>query len=131
MNRSRTIVWDALVRLWRNIHCRKRAVRVSGLSHPAAIASSGLRSITQKQKRPPLSFTKIDARNDINGGEVSATTTSKRCSETNFRLQSVRKLAKFSARRIFVFFPSVKEGIRTILIPFHVSRLEKRRLGSS
>src|SRR6266536_3532512 len=95
----------------------------SGLSQPAAIASSGLRSIAQKKNFPPLSRTKSEPRKEINGGEVSATTTSKRGRLASRRVQFKKKLAKFTARRHLDVFPSANEGMRVMVMPFHLSRL--------
>src|SRR5438045_1219594 len=108
-----------------------RAVTESSLSHPAAIASSGFRSITQKQKRPPFTATKTAARKEINGGEVSATTTSNRRIMIKRHEQTARKLAKLIALRIFVFFPSANDGMRRMVMLFHTSRRAKRFPGLS
>src|SRR6185295_2822291 len=111
------------------MRCNARVVRDLSSSHPAAIASSGFRSITQKQKRPPFSFTKSAARNEIRGGDVKATTTSKRRNVSKRSAQTNRKLAKFKARRQRLFFPNESDGMRMISIPFQRSRRLKRVAG--
>src|SRR5512138_3246839 len=111
---------------WRNL------AKIEFLSsQQATIASSGLRSITQKKKRPPLSCTNSAPRNEINGGEVKATTTSTPGMTTRRSEEIVRKLAKVSARRHLVCFPRDSEGTRIIFIPFQDSRARKRTEGSS
>jgi len=71
-----------------------------------------LRSITQKQKRPPFIATKSEARNEINGGEVRPTTTLKRRNVNNRNAQVIRKLPKLRARCNFVSLPKESEGTR-------------------
>src|SRR6185295_2056016 len=100
-------------------------------SQPAAIASSGFKSITQKQKLPPLSFTKSAARNEINGGDVSATTTSNRRRVSRRREHMMMKLPKLITRRQRLFFPSEIDGMRMISMSFQRSRRLKRFVGSS
>ena len=95
------------------------------------MASSGFRSMTQKHKRPPFNFTNIVARNEINGGDVSATTTSNGLNVSKQRLQERRKLANPSARLHLLFLPSDKEGMRMIVMFFQRSRRGKRVSGSS
>src|SRR6185312_14949137 len=104
------------------MRCNTRLVSEFLSSHPAAIASSGFRSITQKQKLPPLSFTKSAPRNEINGGDVRATTTSKRRQVSKRSEHINRKLAKFKARRQRLFFPNESEGMRMISTSFQRSR---------
>src|SRR4029079_12590439 len=108
-----------------------RVVTEAGSSQPAAIASSGFRSITQKQKLPPLSFTKSAPRTEINGGDVRATTTSKRRKVSKRSEHTKRKLAKFKARRQRLFFPNESEGMRIISTSFQISRRLKCVAGSS
>src|SRR5215211_4757821 len=97
------------------MRCSRRVVREFSSSQPAAIASSGLRSITQKQNLPPLNFTKSAARKEMSGGDVSATTTSKRRSVSKRSEHSSRKLPKLKARRHLFFFPNDKDRMRIIL----------------
>src|ERR1044072_646112 len=113
------------------MRCNTRLVSHFSSSHPAAIASSGLRSITQKQKLPPLSFTKSAPRKEIKGGDVRATTTSKRRKVSKRSEHTNRKLAKFNARRQRLFFPNESEGMRMISTPYQHSRRLKRVVGSS
>src|SRR5262245_4587488 len=108
-----------------------RVVSDFSSSQPAAIASSGFRSITQKQKLPPLSFTKRAARNEISGGDVSATTTSNRRNVSKRSEHTSTKLPKFNTRRQRPFFPNESEGMRMMSISFQRSRRLKRLLGSS
>src|SRR6266542_2361569 len=122
---------SACSKLARKSRPRSFATNESAFNQPAAIASSGLRSITQKKNLPPFRRTNIEPRKEISGGEVKATTTSNRGSSNNLNEQVKRKLAKFVARRHFAFFPSASEGIRMILIPFQFSRRGKRLEGSS
>src|SRR6185503_11746303 len=98
-----------------------RVVSDVSSSQPAAIASSGFRSITQKQKLPPLSFTKNAAKKEIKGGDVSATTTSKRLNVSKRSEHTNRKLPKLKARRQRPFFPSETAGMRMISISFQRS----------
>src|SRR5215208_1156772 len=113
------------------MRCSRRVGGEFSSSQPAATASSGFRSITQKQKLPPFSLTKSAARNEISGGDVSATTTSKRRKVSNRSAHNSRKLPKLKARRHLLFFPNEKEGMRMISMPFHCSRRAKRDAGSS
>src|SRR6185369_447464 len=113
------------------MRCNMRVVSDFSSSHPAAIASSGLRSITQKQKLPPLSFTNSAPSNEINGGDVRATTTSKRRRVSKRSAHTKRKLAKFNARRQKLFLPNESEGMRIISTSFQRSRRLKRVVGSS
>ena len=85
----------------------------------------------KKKNLPPLSCTKSEPRNEINGGEVKATTTSNRRNSTRRAVQLIRKLPKLTARRSFDSFPRAKEEMRIISMPFHVSRRGKRFAGSS
>src|SRR6185369_14378895 len=109
----------------------RRLVNDFSSSQPAAIASSGLRSITQKQNLPPLSLTKSAARNEISGGEVNAMVKSKRLRVSKRSEQTRRKLPKLKARRHLPFLPNDNDGMRMISIPFHRSRRLKRTAGSS
>src|SRR5215217_5590901 len=111
------------------MRCSRRVVGEFSSSHPAAIASSGFRSITQKQKLPPFSFTNSAPRNEISGGEVRAITTSKRRNISKRHEHTSRKLAKFSARRQRLFFPNESDGMRMISMSFQRSRRLKRVVG--
>ena len=53
------------------------------VSHPAAIASSGLRSMTQNTNRPPLNLARRAASTEISGADVIATITSNDPSVSN------------------------------------------------
>src|ERR1051326_5555024 len=94
------------------MRCSKRLVNDLSSSQPAATASSGLRSITQKQNFPPLSLTNIAARKEISGGEVSAMVTSKRPSVSKRSEQTTRKLPKLKARRQRLFLPNDNDRMR-------------------
>src|ERR1043165_233988 len=96
------------------MRCNSRLVIDFSSSQPAAIASSGLRSITQKQNLPPFSFTNSAARNEIGGGEVSAMVWSKRLSVSRRSEQTNRKLAKLKARRHRPCLPNETDGMRKI-----------------
>src|SRR5436853_398610 len=73
MNRSSTTIRSARDMLLLRSVPSNFAANEPALSQPAAMASSGFKSITQKISRPPLSRVNIDASHEINGGEVSAT----------------------------------------------------------
>src|SRR5215510_9096654 len=109
----------------------RRLVNELSSSQPAAIASSGLRSITQKQNLPPFSLTKSAARKEISGGEVSAIVKSTRPSVSKRSEQTDRKLPKLKTRRQRPFLPNDNDGMRMISIPFQRSRRLKRVVGSS
>src|SRR5687767_13013980 len=113
------------------MHSNSRATRDRSPSQPAAIASSGLRSITQKQNDPPFNLTNNAAKNEISGGEVSATTTSKRLNNSKRSAQTIAKLPKLNARRQRLIFPRDNEGMRMISMLFQNSRRGKRLEGSS
>src|SRR4051812_928911 len=98
----------------------------SRFNQPAATASSGFRSITQKQNLPPFNRTNNAPKNEMSGGEVSATTTSNRGINSRRSEQTARKLPKFKARRHFAFLPKEKDRIRRMSMPFHCSRCGKR-----
>gem|GEM_PF-4886193 len=104
-NRSRTTIFSARRKLLWSKPRSSFAVRESGLSQPAAVASSGFRSITQKIIRPPLIRVNHAPNHEMSGGEVSATTASCRGSTARCNAQASEKLAKFSARlnRDFLF----------------------------
>ena len=63
-----------------------------GRSQPAAMASSGLRSITQKTNRPPLSRANSAPSQEMSGGDVIAMTRSKRGSAARWS-SAVRDVA--------------------------------------
>src|SRR5689334_7848945 len=113
------------------MHSSARAAREPSRSQPAAIASSGFRSITQKQNRPPFKRTNSAARNEISGGDVSATTTSNLRSQNKRHAQATAKLPKLIARRQRLPLPSDKDGMRMMRMLFQVSRRGNRREGSS
>ena len=110
---------------------RQRAISERSLSQPAASASSGFRSITQKQNFPPFNLTNNAPRNEISGGDVSATTTSNRRNSNNRSAHTIAKLPKLNARRQRLLLPSDNDGMRMIRMLFQVSRRGKRRDGSS
>src|SRR5205807_6507337 len=107
------------------------AANEPALSQPAAMASSGFKSITQKISRPPLSRVNIDASHEINGGEVSATTASWRRLTAKRNAQATEKLAKFNVLLQAFVFPRLIDCRRMILIPCQRSCAEKRNRGSS
>src|SRR2546425_2640617 len=76
MNRSSTTILSARDMLLFNSVPSIFAATESALSQPAAMASSGFKSITQKIKCPPFMRVNIDASHEISGGEVSTTTAS-------------------------------------------------------
>src|SRR6185503_4199223 len=97
-----------------------RAVVDCSSSQPAATASSGFRSITQKMKRPPFKAVKNEPRTEMSGGDVIAITTSKRGKNKRRSAQTTRKLAKVKARRNFDALPRASDGTRIIRMPFQV-----------
>ena len=80
------------------------------------MASSGLRSIAQKINSPPFNIVKIEASQEISGGDVNATTTSCR-GNLNMRSPDVnKKLPKFMVRANRRFFPKLNDETRMMSI---------------
>src|SRR5579864_3631581 len=131
MNRSSATTTAALFKLYNNMRDNTRAVSDFSDSHPAAIASSGLRSMDQNTRLLALLGTAKLERKEIRGGDVIATTTSKRGSNHKRRAQIARNVAKSVARRHFEALPNPVDGTRMILTSFHISRWGNRICGSS
>ena len=131
MKRSSTTILSEWRMLLLSRRSRDFAVTESALSQPAAIASSGFKSITQKISRPPFSRVNSAARYEIKGGEVSATTTSWRGVKTKRAAQAIMKLVKPSARRQRDFLPALIAGTRLISTFCQSSRRANRRPASS
>src|ERR1700686_3721572 len=125
------MIFSALWRLLFKSAASIFAVIEFGLSQPAASASSGFKSMTQKIIRPPFSRVNSDARQEISGGEVKATTVS--CGRVSARrnAQDIEKLAKFSTLRQRLVLPKPIDGKRMISIPRQRSRGGKRSSLSS
>ena len=121
MKRSRTTILDDTRRLYSKAAPSSRACSESGFIHPAAMASSGFRSIFQNSNRPPRSRTKNAAITESSGGGGTTTTTS--CLGISISSEKLerKKEAALITRRIFDFFPKPHTGTRRILTPFHVS----------
>src|SRR5579864_7175173 len=109
----------------------KRATGDSARSHPAAMASSGLRSMDQKTRLRALPGTARVARKEIRGGEVMATITSNLRNDHSRKAHDAMKVPKSDARRHLEALPNAVDRTRTILIPFQTSRAGKRSVGSS
>src|ERR1700745_1254001 len=99
MNRSSTTMQSARCKLCNNMRHSRRATRDSARSHPAAIASSGLRSMDQKTRLRDLRGTARVARKEISGGEVIATITSNLPNDHRRKAQDAMKVPKSDARR--------------------------------
>src|SRR5579864_713660 len=99
----------------------KRATGDSDCSHPAAIASSGLRSMDQNTRLRALAGTASVARKEIRGGEVMATMTSNLSNDHRRKAQDAINVPKSEARRHLDVLPNAVDRTRTILIPFQVS----------
>src|SRR6185503_15044239 len=108
-----------------------RAVVDFSSSQPAATASSGFRSITQKMKRPHFRAVNNDPSTEMSGGDVNAMTTSKRGRNKRRNAHTTRKPAKVKTRRSFDDLPRATDGTRIILTPFQFSRRAKRISGLS
>jgi hypothetical protein len=108
-----------------------RAGREFGCSHPAAMASSGLRSIDQNTKLRALLGNAKLATKEIRGGEVIAITTSNFGNDHTRKAQLAMNVPKSAARRHLELLPSPVAPTRTILTPFQVSSFGNRSFGSS
>ena len=131
MNRSRTIIASAARRLNRSIASSTCKVLDPARSHPAATASSGLRSRIHKMHAPPLIRTNSAARKQIRGGEVIATTMSNFCSRTSRARHITMKVAKSKARCHLACFPKPEQGNRMTVTPRHISHRGNFTVGSS
>src|ERR1700730_5030685 len=119
MNRSSAMMRSARRKLCNNMRDSRRATGDLARSHPAAIASSGLRSIDQNTRLRALYGTAKVARKEIRGGEVIATTTSTLGNDNRRKAQLAMNVPKSEARRHLDVLPKPVDRIRTILIPFH------------
>jgi hypothetical protein len=70
-------------------------------------------------------------RKEMRGGDVIATTTSKRCSRHTRRAQLAMNVLKSAARRHLELLPNPVDRMRMILTAFQVSRWGNRTRGSS
>src|ERR1700694_1514778 len=131
INRSSAMIRSARRKLCTNMRDSRRPAGDFAFSHPAAIASSGLRSIDQKTKLRALRGTARVARKEIRGGDVMATTTSNLGNDHRRNAQLAMNVPKSDARRHLEFLPNEVDRTRTILIPFQVSSYGNRSLGSS
>src|ERR1700747_3464405 len=123
MNRSSATTTAARFKLYNNMRDNTCAVSDFSDSHPAAIASSGLRSMDQNTRLLALLGTAKLERKEMRGGDVIATTTSKRGSDHKRTAHIAMNVPKSVARRHFEAFPNPVDGKRIILTSFHVSRL--------
>ena len=85
----------------------------------------------QNTRRVALLGTAKLERKEMRGGDVIATTTSKRGSNHKRRAQIAMNVPKSVARRHFEALPNPVDRMRMILTSFHVSRLGNRICGSS
>src|ERR1039458_642931 len=131
MNRSSAMMRSALRKLCNNIRDRRRATGDLSRSHPAAIASSGLRSIDQNTRLRALPGTAKVATKEIRGGEVIATTTSNFGNDHKRNAQLAMNVPKSAARRHLELLPNPVDRTRTILTLFQVSWFGNRSFGSS
>ena len=122
MKLSRATTWVEARKLKRNNALKNFSVNEPCRNQLAAIASSGFRSMTQNTNLPPLSFTNAAPTAEINGGEVSATTRSKRPIPSSCSDELTKKVKKSMARRQRARFPSPEQGKRIISTPFRTSR---------
>src|SRR6202050_3567750 len=131
MKRSSAMMRSARCKLCSNMRDNTRATKEFGCSHPAAMASYGLRSIDQNTKlRARLGSAKL-ATKEIRGGDVIAITTSNFGNDHTRKAQLAMNVPKSAARRHLELFPSAVAPQRTILTPFQVSSLGNRTFGSS
>src|SRR5216684_7400666 len=105
MNLSSATMRSARCKLCNNMRDSRRATGDLSRSHPAAIASSGLRSIDQNTKLRALPGTAKLAIKEIRGGEVIATTTSKCGNDHRRKAQLAMNVPKSAARRHLEFLP--------------------------
>src|ERR1017187_5981796 len=131
MNRSSATTTRASCKLCDNIRDNTRAVSDFSRSHPAAIASSGLRSIDQNTRLLALLGTAKLERKEMRGGDVIASTTSKWGSSHKRRAQLAMNVLKSVARRHLAALPNPVERTRMILTAFQISSLGSRTAGSS
>ena len=131
IKRSNAMMRSARFKLYNNMYDSRRAIGEVSRSHPAAMASSGLRSMDQNIKLRVFRGTARLAMKEIRGGEVIAITTSNRGSDQKRKMQAAMNVPKSAARRHLARFPKPVERTRMILTPFQVSCFGKRTLGSS
>src|ERR1700726_5180750 len=115
MNRSSAMIRSARRKLCTDMRESRRPARDFAFSHPAAIASSGLRSIDQKTRVRALAGTANVARKEIKGGEVMATTTSNLGNDHRRNAQLAMNVPKSDARRHLAPLPNPVDRTRTIL----------------
>ena len=125
INRSSATTTAARFKLYSNMRESTRAENDFSANHPAAIASSGLRSIDQNTRLLALLGTAKLERKEIRGGDVIARTTSKCGSNHKRKAQLAINVPKSIARRHFEALPNPVDPIRMILTSFQVSRLAK------
>src|SRR6185437_2502239 len=106
MNRSSATMTAARFKLYSNMRDSSRAGSDLSDNHPAAIASSGLRSMDQNTRLLALPGTAKLARKEIKGGDVIASTTSKCGSSHKRKAQFAINVPKSIARRHFEALPS-------------------------
>jgi hypothetical protein len=126
MNRSRTTTPDEVERLNRRRRERLEARIEFRPKAPAAMASSGFKSIIHEISAPPLTRTKRAATTAISGGLVIATTTSKGGKNASRTIRASKNEVKSIARRQSADFPSAVEGTRKMLRLCKDSLAEKR-----
>src|SRR3984885_9207896 len=131
MNRSSATIRSARRKLCNNMLDSRRATGESARSHPAAIASSGLRSIDQNTRLRALAGTARVARKEIRGGDVIATTVSNLGNDHRRNAQLAMNVPKSEARRHLERLPNAVDRTRTTLIPLQISREGNRSFGSS
>src|ERR1039458_8193127 len=100
-------------------------------SQVAAMASSGLRSITQKMNLPPLRLTSAAPKAEIRGGEVRAMTRSNLGMSRIWVKQPAKKLPNARARCQREDLPGRKVAVQWMEMPRQFSQGGKARSGSS
>src|ERR1019366_6323136 len=129
MKRSSAMIRSAFRKLCNNRRERRRATEEFSRNHPAAIASSGFKSMDQKTRCFDLRGTARAATKESSGGEVRVTITSTRGESKRRNVQLAMKLAKSTALRHFAPLPIAVQLTRSILTLFQVWRRGKTEEG--